>query len=196
MEGYFPIEQYCKLTGVSKDTAHHRYIRKTVDGFKNEVGRCFLYFNDEIDPVPEGFIHDVEYAKKIGIGITTLRTTIKRGLFDKEDVVRLRYMNPLGTPYIQTYVRSNCEYPNGRSIAQQKKQWLLMNKLRPEGYLTILEFAEREKVPKSCVYQRILRGTIKEAKQVEGHWYIPETTKFERKWKNHDYKAGCNGNKS
>jgi len=196
MEGYFPIEQYCKLTGISKDTAHHRYIRKTVEGFKNEAGRCFLYFSDESDPVPEGFIHSKEYAKKVGISVTALRTTIERGLFNDKDVIRIKYTNQLGKHFNQIYVRSDCKYPNGRSIAQQQRQWLLMNKLRPEGYLTILEFAEREKVPKSCVYQRILRGTVKGAKQIEGHWYIPETTKFERKWKNHDYKAGRNGDKS
>jgi hypothetical protein len=183
MEGYFPIEQYCRITGCSKDTAHHRVIRGTVESFRNSNGRYFLYYNDEVDPVPEGFVHYVEYAKIHNINQDSVRRTVKNGLFNEGDIKRIRYMTPQGAHHIQVYIRSDAEYPNTQLRINRRTTEKVMNELRPEGYLTVKEFAEREGMTIAYLYNRIYGGWITGAKQVEGHWYIPEKTTFKMRRK-------------
>lgn len=183
MEGYFPIEQYCRITGCSKDTAHHRAIRGTVESFKDTYGRHFLYYNDEVDPVPEGFVHITEYAKAHNIHRDSVRRTVKNGMFNKDDVKYIRFMTPMGTHYIQVYIRSDAEYHNTKPRINRRTTEKVMNEFRPEGYLTVKEFAQREGITTMYVYNRIYGGWITGAKQVEGHWYIPEKSTFIRRKK-------------
>ena len=192
MEGYFPIEQYCRITGCSKDTAHHRAIRGTVESFMNNNGRYFLYYNDEVDPVPEGFVHYKEYAKIHNIKPDSVRRTVKNGLFNEGDIKRIRYMTPQGAHHIQMYIRKDVEYPNKPKFKNRKIADKVMNEFRPEGYLTVAEFAQREGITTMYAYNRIYGGWIIGSKQVEGHWYIPEKSTFIKgRKREHDHQDGC-----
>ncbi len=178
MKGYFPIEQYCRITGCSKDTAHHRAIRGTVESFRNSNGRYFLYYNNESDPIPEGFVHITEYAKAHNVHTNSVRKAVKNNVFNKDDVKCIRIMSPKGCHYNQIYIRKDAEYPNESKIKSRRTTDKVMNKFRPEGYLTVKEFAQREGMTTIYLYNRIYGGWITGAKQVEGHWYIPEKTTF------------------
>ena len=174
MEGYFPIHQYCRITGISKDTAHHRAIRGTVEAFKNKEDRWFLYFCDESDPIPEGFIHYTEYAKSIGIRPETVWNVARKyKLFPEDDYIVARYMTPQGAHRITLYIRKGIEYPNSKDNVNKREAFKLMNSLRPKGYLTVKEFCEREHCSKYYVYNRLTHKKI-QGINVSGHWFIDE----------------------
>lgn len=174
LEGYFPVEQYCRLTGVSKDTAHHRAIRGTVESFKEEKsGRWFIYFCDEADPIPDGFIHVSEYARKNHVHSNTVYRQAKQGIFEQEDFCFIRTMTPQGAHRISLYIKESVEYPNIPRIRNGRTIRGVLEKSRPDGYLTVMEFAVREGCSKHYVYNRLFSNKIR-GKKINGHWYVDE----------------------
>ena len=179
MEGYFPVTQYCQLTGVSKDTAHHRAIRGTVESFKNKHGRWFLYFSDENKPIPEGYIHIDDYARMHHKDPRSVRALIRKNRFQEGDIYYHCWMTKYGAHMKSPYVREAAEYPNDQRYDITQRNREVMNKYRPEGYLTVPEFSEGEECQACYVYNRINVGKIRSAKCVGGHWYVPETLTIE-----------------
>ena len=186
MEGYLPVTEYCRRTGISKDTAHHRAIRGSVEAFKNSHGRWFIYYNDENAPIPEGFVHINEYARSVGTDPKNIRQAVRHNRFQPDDVFICRRMMDSGAFRRQTFIRKNAK----RIISQNPKGRVksLLQK-RPEGYLTVIEAGERMGYHRSNVYHLVYTGMI-EAKKVENHWYISEKVASEygnrKKNKSHD----------
>ena len=186
MEGYLPIPEYCRRTGISKDTAHHRAIRGTVEAFKNGHGRWFIYYNDENVPLPEGFVHINEYARSVGATPTAIHQAVRRNRFQPDDVLICRRMTDSGAFIRQTFIRKNAKRIIIPKVTGRVGSLL---QYRPEGYLTAIEAGERMGYHVSNVYHLIYIGMI-EAKKVEKHWYISEKVVSEygnrKKNKSHD----------
>ena len=180
MEGYFPVEKYCELTGVSRDTAYHRAIRGTIDGFKNKHNRWFLYFCDESDHIPEGFIHPKAYASMHGVTLSAILTRIRKGMFDEGNICRIRRLTPKGLIKEGTYIRKDAKFLDKREYLLAAEQNYIMNLSRPIGYLTVSEWSERENVPKYKVYSMIKYHKIPSCKNFD-HWYIHGSIHYEGK---------------
>lgn len=186
MEGYLSILEYCRRTGISKDTAHHRAIRGTVEAFKNSHGRWFIYYNDENAPIPEGFVHISEYARSVGESLPNTRWAVMNNRFRPDDIFTCRRMTDSGAFIRQTFIRKNA-----KRFTIQKPKGRIKNLLqnRPEGYLTAIEAGERMGYSVSNVYHLIYIGMI-EAKKVNNRWYISEKVVSEygnrKKNKSHD----------
>ena len=191
MEGYFPVAQYCDLTDVKKDTAHHRAERGTVPAFKDENGRWFIYFTDEQDPVPKGFIPIKEYAKLIGKKYDNVLQRIRAGFYSKDDYIKLRCMTKNGAPYVGIFIRNTTPYPTYNYIYEiNKKVKHVLNVNRPDGYLTVREFSEREEMPRHIIYYFIKYKKLKST-FVKGYWYVLGTETM-KGVKIRDYKMSSN----
>lgn len=170
MEGYFSIKSYCELANVSTDTAYHRARRNEIPSFTDENGRQFLYFTDEFPGIPEGFISMIEFAEQRKMSYNTVGRLIKKNIIEDKDVFRTKRQFQNGKMLSAIYINKNTIIDEPRQRIQEailRK----MNKLRPDGCLTVQEFADAAKVPKYTVYYRIKTRQIPSVINC-GHTYI------------------------
>jgi hypothetical protein len=165
MEGYFPIQEYCKLAEVSTDTAYHRAIRKKVDSFTDKNGRMFIYFTDE-KIVPDGFVSLRDYAKLKGININTVKMMYQKKRFNEEDIYIIPPFVFRPKTYDRIFINKNAEVP---------KSLIATN--CPEGYIHISDWAKRYKVSQERVNQMIIHDRIETIK-VGKFRYIKEDAKL------------------
>ena len=171
MEGYFPIHVYTKLANVSRDTAYHRMERKEIPSFKDENGVWFAYYNDEgTDNPPEGYIFLHDFAKKFGVTDATARFWLKHNKIKPEDVIRKTARDKNGLRRKCILIKEDVE-PD--ILTRREAVVGRMEALRPEGYITVTEFAKKENKRKNSVYIAIRRGAIEVAVS-ENHYYIKE----------------------
>lgn len=143
MEGYFPINQYCELTGLKKDTAYHRGIRGTIPAFKDAEGRWFFYFcNDEPD-APEGFYTLAEYAKDHNLAPHEVYYAIKcRRIIESDVVVKVIH------PKTAKGGRSRLTFVRKDAVILPKKErdhgYQIIAQLCPEGYIPVNAWIKRE----------------------------------------------------
>ena len=183
MEGYFPVAQYCEMTGISKDTAHHRAIRGTVESFKNKYGRWFLYFCDETKPIPEGYIHLNDYAKAHNKTPKAVYSMVRKNRFLENEVHYHTWMTTGGAHRTTPYILETAEYPGDRIRENYFGTKRIMIENRPDGYITVSEFCKREDCGTYYVYNRINAGKIRDVKMIGGHWYVPETLTIKEVYK-------------
>ena len=171
MEGYFPINQYCELTGLKKDTAYHRGIRGTIPAFKDAEGRWFFYFcNDEPD-APEGFCTIKEYAVAHDLKLKDIYYAIKCKRFVEGDVIVKAYH-----PKSARGGRSRLTYIREEAVMLPKKKrdhgYQKIIQMCPEGYIPINAWIEREHVKMYNAYNWINFDYLPCIKH-EKHRYIP-----------------------
>ena len=174
MEGYFPINEYCRLANISTDTAYHRTNRKKVPFFIDNNNRMFIYFSDEGPVVPEDFISVVEFAIKNNTSDVRIRNLINRGVISSEDYIRIPkskfFSNRRGGVYVRESIKlTNTKMDNIRKIC-------------PEGYITLNDWCKKVDMPIGSAVQFISRGKLKIYK-FGGHRYVKEETQDPRKRK-------------
>lgn len=170
MEGYFPIYQYCEITGCKKDTAYHRVLRGTVEAFKGQDGRWFVYFSDNRE-IPEGFVTTAEYSKIIGLNKRTVDTRIRLGYFNENDTITSIIIDDKGHPTKRRLIRKDTKWIDYRAESNKITSKKLMDFLKPEGTYTVPEYAKIVGRRSCTIYSRIKNGNIKFAK-IEGHYFI------------------------
>ena len=171
MEGYFPIYKYCEITGCNKDTAYHRAERGTIEAFKGKDGRWFIYFSDNREAFPEGFITVEEYANKIGVRKSTVFGRIRNGYFDEKDTILSVVIDPNGHPVNRRLIRETVEWKDFRDEFNKKHAHGIMNALRPEGAYTISEYAKILGKEQYYIRNRIKNGHMKFT-MVGGHYFV------------------------
>jgi hypothetical protein len=165
MEGYFPIQEYCKLAEISTDTAYHRAIRKRVDSFTDKYGRMFIYFTDE-KIAPDGFVSLHDYAKLKGVEYEAVRMMHRKKRFNEEDVYIVPHHVFRPKTYDRIFINKNAEIPKPPKV---------MN--CPEGYIHISEWAKKNEVSPERLNQMILHNRIETIK-VGKFRYIKEDAKL------------------
>ena len=193
MEGFFPICQYCEITGVKKNTAHRRAERGSVEAFKNKEGRWFLYFCDDKEIAPEGYVKFKDYADSHGISESTLHNYVQQGRISKDNILTVKKV--LTSAIIKgskkrIYIKKDA--PLQRKD-RKECSLLILRILKPsDDYLTVDEWSKRENIKNYTSYYWIKYGYLKYT-NVEKHYYIPKTetidTVFQRKtekWRKHN----------
>lgn len=198
MEGYFPVCKYAELTGLSKDTIHHRAIRGTVDCFKNSEGRWFLYYCDDEFIKPEGYLTVEEFAEKVGRTKNCVHGYIRKKIIDPKYIMYKKanlasYVLKGQQPWI--FIKEDAAF-----IPQIVNRYyklklaneeiiLKLQSLKPsDDYLTVSEWVAKESLSKHMAYNWIKEGLIPYVK-VENHYFIPKDqtiddvakTRFERR---------------
>ena len=129
MKGYYPISEYARLAGVSRDTAYHRAYRGEVPS-KWENERLLIYYDPNAWKSPEGFVSVRGWAELHGVTHGATQAAILKKRFREEDVRRIRG---------RVYIRADADYerrPGG-------KQDTYCKKICPDGYLPCREWAKR-----------------------------------------------------
>ena len=174
MEGYFPIQEYCKLAGVSEDTAYHRAIRNSIPSFEGKDGRTFLYFCNDAPDIPEGWCTLKEFAEMHNVNRSAVYKQVKKGHIPNDCVkkVTLTGISKLNGPGTIIIIQKDVPYTAMMKERQTKYQTQLIKALSPEGYIPAAEFAKANGIPKYQVYNDINRGFILSIKSY-GHLYVP-----------------------
>jgi hypothetical protein len=162
MDGYYPIQAYCALTGISKDTAYHRAIRGNIKSVKDKRGRLYLYFSENENNVPDGFISVNEYAKKYNMKAGAVQQAIRHKRFNEEDVFRLQHnIGSKNAPHV--FIRETAELAPGYKTNC------------PPKYIHVSEWAKLNNVTRNNLGQMIITNRIETIK-VGGYRYIKEGT--------------------
>ena len=170
MEGYFPIYEYCKITGANKNTAYRRAERGTLESFKGKDGRWFVYYSDN-RTIPEGYISTEEYAKKVGVCRQHVEYRIRSGYFKDDETITSIIINEKGQPQKRRLIREDTEWIDYRGDSNRMRCTSIMESLRPEGTYTVKEYAKMIKREPCIIYNRIKNGIIHFIK-VGGHVFI------------------------
>jgi len=170
MEGYFPICVYCKLANVSEDTAYHRTIRNQVPNFKDENGRMYIYFSDELLKIPEDFVSVPEYCKINYVTPAVIYRRIKLGLFKPEDL----YYPPRDVyrakGIVRIYIRKTAKYIRPT------------DKYCPEGCIPLADWCEENNISRNSGGQLIIHGKLKPVYN-NGFVYVKKGTELPTKRK-------------
>lgn len=169
MEGFFSIKSYCKLTGVSPDTAYHRVNRNQVESIKGPDGRHFIYFSDEKIQVPENFVTLEEYAAKEGTTVHAIVQRVYDGRYKDEDIFKANKCFYNGrmqkTVYINKFAITK---PKGYRCARDYS---------PKDYLTVIDWANREGISKTYAYFLIRNNKVPGLFK-NGFVYVPKEVKY------------------
>ena len=168
MEGYFPIHEYCRLSGCNTDTAYHRAIRGNVDSFKDKDERLFIYFTDYKTKVPEGFITIAEYAKRNNMSYSSVDFAIRNNRFNPDDVYRIPKHSFAVRRRHRVFIRPDAE----RNISS-KEEFAQQNS--PEGYITMNQWGAKNNVSRDRIGQMVRNHRI-ETLKVGTYRYIKEGT--------------------
>ena len=104
MEAYIPVYEYAQRTGLKMDTVYHRAERGSIESFKNEEGRWFIYYCDEdIPQAPEGYVTIDDFAEMHHVESASIHSYIRKGKFNSEDIMIVRSRNK-GTTKCRKYV--------------------------------------------------------------------------------------------
>lgn len=147
MEGYYPIQEYCRLAGVSRDTAYHRTNRKEIPFFKDETGRMFIYYADYQKNVPDGFVSIKEYAETHNLKNATVRQNVVMGNFKPEDIYKAPDNGVM--PYSRRIYINNEAKPH-------KKVDLYC----PPGYINAKDWCKKYNITRNNLGQRIRHGKV------------------------------------
>lgn len=148
IEGYFPVEEYCKLANVNSDTAYHRAIRNEVPNFKDENNRVFIYFTDAYMGVPENFIPMREYAKLYHRHVQTIAQKVRKNIFRKEDVFVAPKSIYGPDKYARIFINKNVRPPMTKETNC------------PDGYLLMLDWADLNNISHYRVNQMVYHNRI------------------------------------
>ena len=147
MEGYYPIQEYCRLAGVNRDTAYHRVYRDEVPSFKDKNGKMFIYYADYLKDVPEGFVPMSEYVKLHNTYYNAVQQAIKAGNFLPDEF----------------YVAPDDDFiPYGRRfyIKKDSEPHKKVDLNCPPGYINATEWCAKYNISRPNLGQRILHGKI------------------------------------
>ena len=174
MEGYFPIQEYCKLAGVSEDTAYHRAIRNSIPSFEDKDGRKFLYFCNDAPDIPEGWCTLKEFAEMHNVNRNTVYKHIRKGHIPNDCVkkVTLTGISKINGPGTIIIIQKDVPYTDMINYRQTEYQTQLIKALSPDGYIPAAEFAKANGLPRYRIYNDINRGFILSIKS-NGHIYVP-----------------------
>ena len=170
MEGYFPIYEYCKITGANKNTAYRRAERGTIEAFKGKDGRWFVYYSDNRG-IPEGYVSTEEYAKKVGVCRQYVDYRIRSGYFKDDETITETIIDEKGHPTFRRLIKEDAKWEDYRGDSNRYRAGKIMNSLRPEGTYTIREYADKNNITCATVYGRIKWGKIR-FKKVNDHYFI------------------------
>lgn len=174
MEGYFPIRQFCELSGISADTAYHRALRGTSPAFKDKSGKWFIYFCDDEPDCPEGFCSIDEYARMYGVNTNCIRIRIRAGNITEKDYIRKKVpvRDIKKGCRERLFIRKSAPFLKKSQLIRNSNNSRIYKKC-PDGYIPLSKWAENEGVLKYDCYNWIKNEYLKPLK-LDGHYYIPE----------------------
>lgn len=164
MEGFFRAREYAILENIDYNTAMQRVHRNDVLSFKEpRSGFVYIYWTDENSIVPENYISINDYAHNHNAGRDAVLRRIREGRIKQEDLfIRVRGVGKRK----EIFINKDASF-----ILYTPTERVEMN--RPEGYLSIRTWCEKNNVSINNARQMVLKKRINCIRHND-HVYIPE----------------------